>query len=367
MPKRFAQNNNQPFRPRPEPRLTSYQFEADVLEGLESIALDEIREKLGRNVSALQQNKPGKIRFRFAGQPRQLLGLQSLTAVYRSQIFEVPRPKALLGHQHFTAILDMIGFARELHPAKAFATMRINAAGEESSVMLRLRSELATNTGLVDSTENDEGDLLIRLRKNPQGPGWEVLVRISPRPLGTRAWRVCNRPAAPNGTLAYAMMRLSEPNASDKLLNIGCGSGTLLVERLTQAPVVSAIGCDIDADALTCAKRNLEAANLARYVKLEHWDATQLPLEDASVTVICGDLPFGQLSGSNTINTRLYPKILAEAGRVAAPNARMVLLTHEVRLLEQVAEKFAHMWQLNAEIAVHSSGMTPRIFVFQRL
>ncbi len=134
-------------------------------------------------------------------------------------------------------------------------------------------------------------------------------------PAGQRAWRVCNRPSAPNATLAHAMVRLSEPQPSDTILNLACGSGTLLAERLALAPASSTIGCDIDPAALDCARQNLAAAGFDRQVRLELWDATRLPLADRSVDVICADLPFGQLSGSHTNNTALYPQIFAEATR----------------------------------------------------
>ncbi|MFO7169739.1 MAG: RNA methyltransferase, partial [Chloroflexota bacterium] len=90
------------------------------------------------------------------------------------------------------------------------------------------------------------------------------------------------------------------------------------------------------------------------------------PLPDASVSVLMADLPFGQLVGSHRDNEVLYPRIVAEAARVAAPGARMVLLTHEVRLLERVAAEQRGSWELVRTVRVRSSGMTPRLFLFRR-
>ena len=45
----------------------------------------------------------------------------------------------------------------------------------------------------------------------------------------------------------------------------------------------------------------------------------------------------------------------------------MALLTHEVRLLEQVAGRFAAQWAVHEVIRVRSGGMTPRIVLFERL
>jgi tRNA G10 N-methylase Trm11 len=101
--------------------------------------------------------------------------------------------------------------------------------------------------------------------------------------------------------------------------------------------------------------------------RLERWDATKLPLADSSATVICADLPFGQLVGSHRENEVLYPRLFAEATRIAVPGARLVLLTHEVRLLERIARQHASAWREEEELPVRTGGMTPRVYLFRRL
>ncbi|HET9224300.1 MAG TPA: methyltransferase domain-containing protein, partial [Roseiflexaceae bacterium] len=207
----------------------------------------------------------------------------------------------------------------------------------------------------------------LRLRRSPDGAGWEALTRMSPRPLATRAWRVCNRPGALNATLAHAMMRLSEPSADDVVVNMACGSATLLVERLALGPAHSLLGCDVDQPALECAQANLQAAGFGDLVRLERWDAADLPLAEGSATVICADLPFGQLVGSHRENEALYPRLFAEATRIAAPGARLVLLTHEVRLLERAAMRHIDAWRKEEELRVRTGGMMPRVYLFRRI
>jgi 23S rRNA G2445 N2-methylase RlmL len=232
-------------------------------------------------------------------------------------------------------------------------------------MMQRLKDELASNSGLVPS--DDEGDLLLRLRRDRTGTGWEALVRLSPRPLATRPWRVCNMPGALNATLAYAMMRLSEPRSADRVVNLACGSGTLLIERMALGPAHSVVGCDTNLKALECAQENLRAAGYEQHVQLETWDAARLPLANGSSTVICGDLPFGQLVGSHRENEALYPRIFAEAARIATRGARMVLLTHEIRLFERVAAEYRAEWRLDRVVSVRAGGMNPRIYMLRRL
>jgi len=366
MPKRPAPQRDTRTRSRHGPLHSTLplDLEADVLEGLEDFGRAELEERLGNYVQLSEQPQPGTIRFSYTGDLHTLLSMRSLTAVYLVRVFAVPRPRALLGHEHLTALLGQIAMVRALAPEGAYRSLRLSAAGEESSIMSRLKHELAQATGLQIAA--DEGDLLLRVRRTADRQGWEALVRISPRPLATRKWRVCNMPGALNATLAHAMMRLSDPQPDDAILNVGCGSGTLLVERLALGPARSAIGCDTDPAALECARRNLEAASFERMARLERWDTTELPLDDGSALMICSDLPFGQLVGSHRANQALYPRLFSEAARVSAPDARMVLLTHEVHLLEQVASEHARSWRLEQVLRVRSGGMAPRVYLFRR-
>jgi tRNA (guanine6-N2)-methyltransferase len=340
--------------------MTQHLIECDVLEGLEDLAAEELSQ-FG-NTSQLTLTCPGVVQCIWHGDLQPLVSLRSIIAAYLSLTFAVPRPKALLGHQYFTLLLNTIAAIQRLHPHGSFATLRISAAGEDSAVMQRLRDELASQLGL--QAAQDEADLLIRLRRSHAG--WEALIRISPRPLATRSWRVCNYAGAPNASLAHAMAWMTNPQSTDRILNLCCGSGTLLIERLVLGQAQSAIGCDTNPQALACAQKNITAAGFANRVRLENWDGTNLPLDAGSVNVFLADLPFGQLSGSHRENEVLYPRILAEAARVAAPAAWMVLLTHELRLLQQAAERNAELWQLHDIVRVRSSGMTPGVFVLER-
>ncbi len=51
---------------------------------------------------------------------------------------------------------------------------------------------------------------------------------------------------------------------------------------------------------------------------------------------------------------------------MAAPAARMVLLTHEVRLLESVARDYEQEWRMEQVLRVRSGGMAPRVYVLRR-
>ena len=120
--------------------------------------------------------------------------------------------------------------------------------------MTRIKRELADRLRLEVSESS--GDLLVRIRR--AAAGWQVLVRTSPRPLSTRAWRVCNLPGALNATLAHAMVSMTDPIESEVFVNIACGSGTLLIERLALGPACVAVGYDLNGEALSCARTNAD-------------------------------------------------------------------------------------------------------------
>ena len=339
--------------------------EAEVVAGLKSQAAGELRARFGSDVQLLRKGRPDELPFHFRGDLTALGAVGKCSAIYLMQHFDIPRPAALLGHRDFTRLLRQIERVRSLHDAERFRSFRISAAGRDSRVLQRLREAIAAHTGLVYDAE--EGDLLLRIRAaDLHGSGWETLTRLTPRPLSARAWRVCNLPGALNATIAAAMIEMTRPRADDRFLNLMCGSGTLLIERLLRAPQQAAAGCDTDPQALRCAARNLQAAKAEASGELFPMDATRLKLPDAGIDVICADLPWGQLHGSHESNTALYPRVLAEAGRVAAPGARAVFITHEIRLMERTLRDCAALWTLQQEVKVFQGGLHPRIYLLER-
>ncbi len=354
--------------PAAQPKHSTFLCEAVVAAGLEAVARDEIARRLGSRARLCEGMVHGSgntgIRFALDGSLTEALHLRTVSAVYLVQRYAIPRPRALLGDQHLRALLAQLALARSLHPPGAFATLFISAAGSESAVLARLKGELAARTGLEPG--EGEGDLQIRLRPAPApDTGWETLVRLTPRPLTARAWRVCNMEGALNAGVAHAMALLTVPRRSDVCLNICCGSGTLLIERLACAPARRAIGCDIDARALDCARANVAESGYTGRIELYDWDARGLPLADASVDVLLADLPFGQLVGSHDQNRELYPALLREAARVARSGARFCLVTHEARLIES-ALNAEPAWAVEQTLRVSLRGLPTRVLLLRR-
>jgi len=228
------------------------------------------------------------------------------------------------------------------------------------SSLARLAEAVSRETGLTHDPE--EGDLLLRVRRAPEG--WDVLVRLTPRPLSARPWRVCNLEGGLNATLAVAMLEMAAAKPHERFLNAMCGSGTLVVEQLARRTPARIVACDLSEAALTCARENVAASGLDG-VEFVRADATQLAFADMSFEVIAADPPWGDAVGSHEGNAALYPAFLREMARVAAPGARFVLLTHELRLLERTLRAQA-AWRSGEPLRVFHGGHYPRVYLLTR-
>jgi tRNA (guanine6-N2)-methyltransferase len=340
-------------------------YEAEVMTGLKPYAIEEMRRLLGSQAYIHRGEKPEEILFDYAGHPSLLFQLRQTAAVYRVEHFAIPRPLALLGHQNFQRLLSQIQAVQALHPAIQFQTFRLSAAGKNSSVFNRIKDEIAAQTGLAYDEEG--GQLFLRVRPSSlQGEGWEVLFRLTPRPLSARDWRICDMVGALNATIASAMVEISQPTLEDRVLNLLCGSGTLLIERRARMAAAALAGCDHNPETLRCARQNIAASGFSEDIDLLEMDATRLQLPDACIDVLYADLPWGQLVGSHEDNKYLYPKVLKEAARVATPEARFVLISHEIRLLESILGEGNDLWRVENMVKVFQGGLHPRIYLLSR-
>lgn len=336
-------------------------YELEVTEGLELLARQEVMDRLGVARRTIVYG-PGWLRFSTELGPAAVADLRLAESAFLVLRFDVPRPKALLGDAHFRRLRTAIAKAISTFRPRA-ASFYIAAAGAETSVMQRLRSELGHALGLDDGI--DEGDVQIRLLRSRDSEGWDALIRLTPRPLSTRPWRVCSFPGALNATVARAITQLTRPRSDDVFVNLLSGSGSIVIERCLSAPLGQAIAVEIATDRIACAERNLAAAGLRDRVALLHADATQLPMADRAASALAADLPFGQRIGRHADNLSLYPAVLEESARIARPGARFAVITHEVRLTDRLLAEQS-WWEVEQEIRPTLRGLHPRLYVLKR-
>lgn len=341
-----------------------------MIPGLESLVQHELANKLpSGSYQVFGYPREGRVSIRYEGDVTSILALRSVIAIHRVEQFDVTRPRALLGHQNMTRILASLRSVVNIHPRKRFNTFRISAAGEESTVYKRLRCEIAASLDLDYSP--DVAHLLICVRKSPTDRNrWQVLVRLTPMPLSARSWRACNRPDALNATIAYAMVSLANPENRECFLNLGCGSGSLLIERLLLGPASTVVGVDISEDALDCTRKNLSVAGLSGLPVLMRCDMQRLPLSDASFDTIVTDLPFGMIRGTRVDLNTVYSGALSEAARLVRPEGIFVAITARRRLFKSTFERFSNRWEGTVEVPLRVSFnrgyINPSVYVMRR-
>ena len=320
-------------------------FEAEVIPGLESFAFDELCRALQPKVDQIIKLRAGFIRFRYSGAAQTLLSLRSVIAIYQVHQFPIPRPKAFLGHQHKTRLTRIL-----LDASRSFAspaqTLGIGAAGLNSSVMRRLRKELAAALQL-SSADDGKGELFMRVLPAREKTGWEALVRISPKPNSARGYRMVNMPGSLNATAAYAMTAEGGLGKNALIVNLCSGTSTILIEHALTHARHQLLAIDAKTAALDAGRQNTRASGLETRIQHIRADARRTPLPAQLADRLYADLPFGHYIGSHKDNIKLYPAILDEAARLARPDAAFIVLTHEVKLLRQCLRQSP--WQAACE------------------
>jgi tRNA (guanine6-N2)-methyltransferase len=190
-----------------------------------------------------------------------------------------------------------------------------------------------------------------------------ITVRLSDDSMRHREYKAAHRPASLRASSAAALGWLSEPREDDVVLDPFCGAGTILIERAHLGRYAMLIGSDRDHAALAAAQINVAA----RYkpIRLENWDAGALPLDDASVSKIVTNLPWGMRYGSHGENRKLYPLWFKEFGRVLKSGGTMVILTAEWRLMREL-ERSRKIMAPGKTVRVSILGTPAAVYVFHK-
>jgi tRNA (guanine6-N2)-methyltransferase len=334
-------------------------FEVEVLDGWGPICREEIGHLVSTQGALLPVRSPGAIPFEYAGSRANVLNLRTAVAVFELLYFKVPHPLSIVQEAHLERLIGAIAAIRAV---SRFSSFRIGAAGSDSDVFRKIKKTIAAHSGLVNDEEN--GQMSIRFRRSQLKPfGWDVLIRLTPLPLSARAWRVENMPGALNATIAAGMILLMDPKPGERFLNVMCGSGTLIAERAVICPAKALIGVDVSGEALEKARRNLSHV---KPLSLLQQDAKRLSLGDASVDVVCADLPWGRLIGDKRDLERCYTDSLSEMTRVCSPDGKLAIITQENALFEKALQTHKGYWSLICSVRVKQSEYKPKVYILHR-
>lgn len=187
-------------------------------------------------------------------------------------------------------------------------------------------------------------------------------LRLSDKTMRHRTYKLEHLPASLRPTLAAAMVRLANAQPGQVVLDPMCGAGTILAEQLEVGRgKVQVWGGDLDRSSLRAAAINLRRLGQPQ---LARWNATQLPLPEASVDRIISNPPFGkQLSSPEEVGP-LYRRMLPEYDRVLKPNGRAVLLVGEPAVLREAARTVG--WRNLREVRVRVLGQPAALTVWAK-
>jgi len=342
-------------------------IELTHLPGLDEFVKAEVKRLPGARRIRPVPGRDDAIECTLTGTWAPLLALRTVAAAFVVLDFDVPRPRSLTSGDHLAritgAIESVVNLNRRQKVPKEIASFRFEAAGSDSPVFARLATDLARATRLKHDPQ--QGDLVLRVRPQPrEGQGWQVLVRLSPRPLSDRDWRRVDLPGAVNAAIAASIALASEPKPGDRVANLMAGSGSLLIERLLIAPVRQAVAVDSDAAAIEACSANVAAAGLRAHVLREDI-ADDGWLARGPFDVLLADPPWGHLVGDRRNGQATHELLLRRAAQAAAPGARLLVLTHEIAVMKDCLDRTRDLWRSEREIRVFQKGHHPRIFVLR--
>lgn len=344
--------------------------------------LSDLRDQLKsiKDVRVDKGKRHSRIHFRYEQSPSKLTNLRSVENVFafirRFKGRPLEQIEKLVSTKDFTPYQQLYD---ALHGSEAVPSFIFEVHGAELKIP-RLQKILADRYGWLYSP---------RMKFHIDVFSEEILVgmQISESRMWKRNYKQVNLPAALEGTVAYLLRRMSRPRENDLVLDMTCGTGTILIESLIAGlPYRRLLGGDINMDSLRGAVANLKAADPEveveihemlnatteesvnpyngdkKRIQLYHWDARNLPLDDESVTTVISNFPYGKDAEIQGPPERLLFAFLDEGLRVLVPGGRMVFLTHHSDIVDAWLEMLEEPLKLAKKKSIRLHGLKPTVY-----
>ena len=272
---------------------------------------------------------------------------------------------------------DLYDAARKVDWTRLFTvarTLRVNVSAQKSPLKSLDFATLRIKDAVCDRFRDAGGSRPSVDRTNPdvrvhaflEAARGALYLDTSGEPLFKRGWRAGAGEAPLRENLAAGIVMLSGWTPGEPLLDPMCGGATLLVEaaamargrapgarrafgfeklkifdsrlwsdvksedRTAKSGKLEIFGSDNDPRALNAARRNLAAAGVERWVKLERADILERPAP-APAGVMIANPPYGERIGSREELALFYPK-LGDALKKRFTGWRCHFFTADLRL-----------------------------------
>jgi 23S rRNA G2445 N2-methylase RlmL len=348
---------------------------AHVQTGLEPVAADEITRDLGGEI---KRTARGTLAFRLARIDDRILDLKTTEDVFllawgTDSLTYTTNDLALI--RQWTAkkpdwpqLLALHHALRPLRKGKPTFRVICQMQGEHGFRRVDAREafidglQKVVPPGWVHAEENAWIEFWLTIKGKTATCG----VRLTDRTMRHREYKTEHVLASLRPTVAAAMARLAGIGPGMTIVDPMCGAGTILAEsadlagarRLTDTIVM---GGDTDPNAVFCSRENLKRHGL---VTVSRWDATRLPLGDASVDRIITNPPFGEQLMTKAMIGPLYRLAVREYDRVLKPGGRaVVLVSDEATFREAVLPV---RWIPNRQFKLRILGLPAILGVWQK-
>jgi class 3 adenylate cyclase len=135
--------------------------------------------------------------------------------------------------------------------------------------------------------------------------------------LGTRFYDPIIRLTTREARFKERLLDLADLSAEDRMVDLGCGTGTLAIAAALREPGATVHGIDADPSMIEQARLKAEKAGVE--VELTAGSATELPYEDDSFEVVLSSLLFHHLDRDSK------EAAIREAARVLVPDGRFLV------------------------------------------
>ncbi|MCF7864966.1 MAG: hypothetical protein K9M11_00470 [Candidatus Pacebacteria bacterium] len=316
-----------------------------------------------------------------------LIQLRSITNIYLVQKGEKLHPIHINNHKSILG--TMIELVLHLHltsksksitkSIKAYKTFKLRCAGSDSPEAILIQKYISDTFKL---TLSEDADLDTYIHK--PGELWEVGVRVTPRPISVRNYKVENIKGGMNSAVAYAVntfaLKKLDTVSPFSYLNICSGSATLLLEAGTDIQAqfgnsiltptnipttIKLLGFDIDNKTNSLAIQNIKKAGFIRSIQIKTADLLDKP-DFGMFNTITSDLPFGMQIAKGTDLNKLYKAFVEYVESHLNQTGTLVVYTTEIDTFENAlrGSKLHIEKTLNLQITtIVNSHIHPKIFV----
>ena len=291
---------------------------------------------------------------------RKLLSLRSVTNIYLIRRDQRLNPRYISNHKSILG--ELIQGAVGQNP-KVFKTFKLRCAGIQTEEVQQIQEYIQDTYKL---TQAEEADMEVYIHK--PNTEWEIGVRLAPRPLSVREYKVEHIKGGINPTIAYAMNSFCDLEHSTSYLNICSGSGTLLIEAAQTNSKLKLLGFDKDNKHNSQAIQNIKKAGLIKSIQIKSADICDNP-DYGMFDVITADLPFGMQISKDEDLEKLYKTFVTYCEEKLNKEGTLVAYTSEWQLLKDILEKskFAIIKTLDFKLSTSvGSYIYPKAFVCKK-